>query len=390
MQRRSGPLSATFVRQVKAPGRYGDGRGSYGLYLRVHASRNGRITKSWGQRLRINGRETSLGLGGYPVVSLKRARDKALANRREVEEGRDPRGGGIPTFAELAEQVIRIHAKTWKRDSGLPSQWKQTFRDYVDPVIGAKRVNTITRADVLAIVRPYWSTRPTAAAKALRRVGTVMKYAVAEGHVPHNVAEPSAIRAALPQANGTRKHHKALPHGEVREALQKVRARRAPDAAKLALEFLVLTAARPGEVRGATWSEIDLEASTWTIPPERMKAKRQHRVPLSGRALEVLEEARGLSDGSGFLFPSPAKTGGPVSLWTLRNALVRNGLESTVHGLRASFRNWAAEVATDCPREVAEAALAHVVKNATEAAYMRSDLLERRREVMEKWADYVA
>ena len=385
MKRRSGQrLSATFCKNVNTPGRYGDGRGSHGLYLRVHATANGRIGKSWGQRIRVNGRVTCLGLGSYPVVTLARARGKALANRRAVEEGRDPRRGGMATFRELAEKVIRLHAKSWKAGSKSPGQWRQTFRDYADPVIGDKPVSEITRSDVLAIVGPIWHDKPSVAEKVLRRVGIVLRYAVAQGLVEHSVADASALRAALPKANGVPKHYKALPHGEVAEALARVRASDSPDAARLALEFLVLTACRPGECREAEWAEIDLEAATWTIPAERMKANREHRVPLSRRALEVLNEARELSDG--LLFPSK-RTGRPLSDWAFSELRRRAGIDATLHGFRSSFRDWTAERGVD--HAVAEAALAHVVSNATEAAYRRTDLFENRRKLMEDWAQYL-
>lgn len=387
MERRSGPLSAVFCRNVTTAGRYGDGgRGSHGLYLRVWKRANGRIGKAWAQRITIGGRRTNLGLGTYPAVTLAEARRRALANRQAVEEGRDPRRSAMATFRELAERVIALHAKSWKPGSYLPQAWRQTFRDYADPVIGDRPVNEITRSDVLAIVSPIWHSKPAAAKTVLQRVATVLKYALAEGLVEHNAADAPAIRAALPKTNGGRKHHKALPHGEVAAALAKVRASGSQPAARLALEFLALTACRPGEVRGAEWAEIDLEAGTWTIPAERMKAKRVHRVPLSGPALEVLAEAHELSNGSGLVFPS-ALTGGPVSGRALTDVLRQVDEAGTAHGLRSSFTDWAAESSVD--RAVSEAALAHVV-GGVEGAYRRTDLLERRREVMERWADYLA
>ncbi len=384
MPRPSGPLSAAFCRNVKEPGRYGDGRGSHGLYLRVYRLANGRLGRSWGQRLRIRGRVTCLGLGPYPVVSLAEAREKALENRRVAYRGGDPRRAEVPTFRELAEKVIALHAKSWKPGTYLPQAWRQTFRDYADPEIGDKPVGEITRSDVLAIVTPIWHERPAAARSVLQRIGIVLKYAVAQGLAERNVAEAAAIRAALPKANGGRKHHKALPHGKVAAALAKVRASRAQPATRLALEFLALTACRPGEVRGARWTEIDLEAGTWTIPAERMKAKRAHRVPLSGHALEVLAEARELSGGSELVFPSRTM-GGPVCGRALTDVLRQVGTDATAHGLRSSFRDWCAESGVD--RVLAEAALAHVV-GGVEGAYQRSDLLERRREVMASWAQY--
>lgn len=380
-------MSATFVRQVKEPGRYGDGRSGYGLYLRVHKSRNGRITKSWGQRLRIRGRVTNLGLGPYPVVTLAEAREKALENRRTTYRGEDPRGESLPTFAKVADKVIRLHSKTWKEGSRLPVQWRQTLRDYVLPVIGDKPVHKVTRADVLAIVEPIWHSKPATATRLLQRVGAVLRYAVAQGFIEVDVAEPEAIKAALPKANGsTTEHFKALPHAEVADMLARVRASSARPVARLALEYVILTAARPGEVVGARWDEIDLEAATWTVPRERMKSAREHRVPLSGRALEVLAEARQFDNGSGLIFPSK-HTGRPLRTAVFGELLRSVGIDATAHGTaRSSFRDWCGETGVD--RAVAEAMLAHTVQG-VEGAYARSDLLDRRRPLMEAWAAYV-
>ena len=378
-------LSATFCSKVRTPGRYGDGgRGSHGLYFRVWIRANGRVGKSWAQRLRINNRVTCLGLGTYPAVTLAEARSRALKNRQAVEEGQDPRHGPAPNFRELAERVIALHAESWKKGSQLPRDWRSSFQRYAAP-INDKPVDEITRADVLAIVTPIWHTRPAAARTVLQRIGTVLRYAVAQELVEYNAAEASAIQAALPKANGTLRHHKALPHGKLKAALERVRASNAPPAVRLALEFVALTACRVSEVRGARWEEIDVDAGTWTIPADRMKAKREHKVPLSGRALEILAEARALSNGSGLVFPS-AKTGGLFSRRLPGEVFRRCGVDSTIHGLRSSFRDWAAETGVD--RAVAEAALAHVVQG-VEGAYRRTDLLEARRAIMERWGEHV-
>ena len=376
-------LSASFVRTVKVPGRYGDGRGGYGLYLRVYRQADGRLAKSWAQRIQIGGRRTNLGLGRYPIVSLAEARAKALENRRVVEQGRDPRGGGVPTFRQAAETVIALHSKSWKLGSRLPSKWRQTFRDYAYPRIGDKRVGAITTADVLAVVGPIWTSKPAAARAVRQRIGAVMKWAVAKGYRGDNPAG-DAITAALPR-NGGHQHHKALPHAGLGAALAKVRTDRiSAPAVRLALEFVALTACRSSEVLGATWREIDLEAGVWTIPARRMKTKREHRVPLSARGLEVLRDAPRLSRGD-LVFPSTR--GKQISGRTLTELFRRLGVDSTVHGLRSAFRDWASDMGV--AREVAEAALAHRIRNQTEAAYARSDLLERRREVMERWSNYV-
>ena len=377
------PLSAAFCRTVKTPGRYGDGgRGSHGLYLRVWERVNGRIGKSWGQRLRINGRVTNLGLGVYPVVMLAEAREKALEYRRAAHRGRDPRGGGMPTFDRATEKVIRLHSKQWKQGSRLPAQWRQTLRDYAYPVIGEKRVGEIRTADVMAVLTPIWSTKPAVARIVRQRIGAVLKWAIAQGYREDNPAG-DAISAALPRERG-HIHYRALPHSEIAAALRAVQASNSHPAIRLALQFVALTAGRGAEVCGARWKEIDLEKRVWTIPTTRMKAKREHRVPLSGQALEVLHAARGLSNG-GLVFPG-GRRAKHVSGNVLLRLLRRLGIDTTVHGFRASFRSWASEQAIE--REVAEAALAHTVKG-VEAAYARSDLLERRREVMEVWGCYI-
>ena len=381
---RKRPLTAAFVARVKTPGRYGDGgRGGLGLYLRVHRMKSGRVSKSWGQRIRVGGKPTNLGLGSYPVVTLKEAREKALENRRAVHWGHDPRDGGVPTFEGAVAKVIEIHSPTWKNPSRISGQWRQTLRDYAHPRIGRKRVSEVTTADVLAILKPIWSRKPATARAVRQRIGAVMKWAVAKGYRPDNPAG-DAIAAALPRNGNTTRHFRALPHGEVSAALVKVRNSGAYAGGRLAFEFMVLTAARSNEVRGATWAEI--EHDVWTIPASRMKGKREHRVPLSRRALEILEEARKLHDEGGIVFRGAR--GGRIDTSMFGSLLRRLGVDGTPHGMRSSFRDWCSE--TGVAREVAEAALAHAVKNKVEAAYARSDLLERRREVMEAWAAYLA
>ena len=386
--RRNVPLSNTFCARVREPGRYGDGgRGGHGLYMTVRLFTNGRIGRAWSQRVRINGRPTNLGLGSYPAVTLAEARRRAITNRQTIEEGRDPRRARMPsatTFRALAERVIKLHAKAWKKGSYLPTAWRASFRTYAEP-INDKQVADIRRADVLAILAPIWTAKPAAAKIVLQRVGTVLKYAVAEGLAPLNVADP-ALRAALPKAaNGGTRHHKALPHAEVAGALAKVRASGSSPAARLAVEFLALTACRVGEVLGARWTEVDLQGKVWTVPAARMKTTREFRVPLSGRALEILAEARALSGGSGLVFVSGR--GKQLPRQTPGLLLRRAGIGGTPHGFRSSFRDWCAE-AGGVDRAVAEAALSHIVQG-VEGAYFRSDLLDARRAVVEAWAVHI-
>ena len=380
-------LSATFVRTVSHPGRYGDGRGGFGLSLLVKARDNGRLSKTWSQRLRIHREVTNVGLGSWPVVTLKEAREKALENRRSVEQGRDPRERvtRVPTFAEASEAVIKIHAESWKDGARSAEIWRSRLRDYVMPRLGRKPVNKVTTSDVLGVLVPIWSSKRETAKRVRQLIGAIMKWAVAQGYRDDNPAG-DAIGAALPRGGDTgREHYRALPHAEVGEAVRKVRESGAWPATKLAFEFLVLTAARSGEVRGARWDEID--GATWTIPGERMKTGRPHRVPLSPRALEVLAGARELADGSGLVFPS-VRRGKMLSDMTLSKLVKQLGISAVPHGFRSSFRDWAAECSA-APREVCELALAHVNDDQTEAAYRRSDLFDLRRKLMEDWEAYV-
>ena len=385
---RNKPLTAAFVKNIRKSGRYGDGHGGHGLTLDVKIARNGRVAKSWIQRVRMNDKPTHIGLGAYPVITLAMARDKAIENARALTLGRDPRGGSIeiPTFSKAAETVIGIHAEGWKDGGKSENQWRSSLRDYVLPKIGHKRVNDITTADVMGVLVPHWTSKHETMRRVKQRVSAVMRWSMAQGYRQDDPAG-DALNIALPKRGKPRQHLKALPYHDVSAALDAVDQSSSGLVTKLAFHFLVLTAARSGEVRGATWDEIDLDNATWTVPAERMKARREHRVPLSGRALEVLNEAAKLSGNSGLIFPSP--TGRVLPDSNLSKMLRRSGIESTAHGFRSSFRQWAAEH-TNTPREVCELALAHVNSNAAEAAYQRSDLFDLRRKLMEQWASYLA
>ena len=380
-------LSATFVRHVRIPGRYGDGRGGLGLGLLVRPALRGGLNKSWTQSVRIDGRPTSLGLGRYPVVTLAMARERALENARAIAEGHDPRRSvaPMPTFAEALETVIAIHAPNWKDRPGSERQWRSSLATYALPRIGGKTVDAVTSADVMAVLLPIWSTRRVTAGRVRQRIGAVMKWAVAQGLRADNPAG-DAISAALPKTAAVQRHQRALPHTEVRAALARVRACDACPGIRLAFEFLVLTATRSGEVRNARWQEIDRDGAVWTIPAARMKNGREHRVPLSNRALEVLDGARELAVADGWVFPSPR--GGALHQKHLSELMRALRVDAVPHGFRSSFRDWAAEC-TDAPREVCELALAHVNGDHVEAAYRRSDLFDRRRALMAQWAAYV-
>ena len=383
-KRRYNVLSAAFVSKATAPGHYHDG---HGLILRV--TRAG--TKQWVQRLRIRGKRRELGLGGYPLVTLAMAREAALANRRAVHAGGDPlaekrRARGVPTFAEAARKVFELRRDGW-RNAKHAGQWITTLEQFVFPRIGARGVDEISAEDVIAVLSPIWHAKPTTAKRVRQRIGAVLTWAVAQGLRPDNPAD--AVKAVLPKPNGAGGNaHRALPYIEVADAIAAVRASGAAPVLKLAFEYLVLTAARAGEVRFATWGEIDMDAATWTVPAERMKAKREHRVPLSDRAVEVLGEAQALRSKHGDLV-FPSRGGRPLTERGFIQALARLGINATAHGFRASFRVWAQEC-TNIPREVCEAALAHTNPNKAEAACARSDLFEKRRELMERWARFLS
>ena len=294
-------LTAAFVKNIAEPGRYGDGRGGFGLSLLVRQSASGRLAKGWSQRVRIGGRESNLGLGSFPAVTLSNARGKALANARAVAEGRDPRGSGIPTFAEAAEKTIELQRGSWKGDK-TERLWNSRLAKYALPKFGGLRVDQVMVADVLAVIGPIWQSHAETATKLRQILSVVFRWSIAHGYRADDPAH--AVSAILPKQTGSRNHYAATPYAEVAAAIAKVRDAEACHTARLALEFIVLTAVRSGEARGARWSEIDLEAGLWTVPADRMKAGREFRVPLSGAAMELLRAAQEYSDGSGLVFPS--------------------------------------------------------------------------------------
>ena len=362
---------------------YADGNG---LYLLVDPSG----AKRWVQRIVIRGKRRNLGLGGCATVSLHEAREKAIANRKLAREGGDPiaekHRRAVPTFAEAARQVIDFHRPTWSNAKHV-YQWEMTLSAYAFPRLGALPVDEVSGQDVLSALTPIWTAKPETARRVKQRISAVMDWAVANGFRTDNPAG-KAISQALPRRPRIATHHRTVPYSEVGEVLRSVRESYAALVTKLSFEFLVLTAARSGEVRQARWEEVDSGSETWTVPAERMKAGREHRVPLSGRALEVLDGARSLDSKSILIFPAP-RSGGALSDMTHRNLLRKLGIDAVPHGFRSSFRDWAAE-RTDTPHAVMEAALAHVVANTTEAAYARSDLFERRRRLMAQWAEYLS
>ena len=375
-------LTPAFVRNVSQSGRYCDG---HGLFLDVRPSGS----RSWIQRLTIRGRRTELGLGGFPLVSLKEARQQAFANRKLARSGGDPlaekrRIRSMPTFAYATEQVWNQLRPAW-RNRKHPKTWLSSLERYAFPRIGKRPVSEVSSADVLEILTPLWHRKAATAKRVRQRIRAVMEWAVAMELRPDNPCD--RIGSVLGPQRDLVQHMQALPHCEVALAIETVRASRVRPVVKLAFEFLVLTAARSGEVRGAVWSEIDQDGAVWTLPAARMKTHREHRMPLCGRALEVLAVARRMGRGNPLVFPS---VGGKQLRDMMLSGLLKDlKIAAVPHGFRSSFRDWAAEE-TNHPREVIEAALAHVVRNPVEAAYARSDLFERRRLLMNDWARYLA
>jgi integrase len=280
--------------------------------------------------------------------------------------------------------VHELHRPTW-RNAKHANDFIASLEAYAFPRIGRLKVGEVSTGDVLAVLSPIWTSKRETARRVRQRIGTVMKWAIAQGWRQDNPA--ANIDQALPRTDRTKARRKALPYAAVAECISTVHASRAGQATKLALEFLALTASRSGEVRLAAWPEVDLAAAVWEIPATRMKMKRPHRVPLSVRALAILQEAAAFRDGD-IVFPG-TKRGRPLSDMTLSKLVKELGFDADVHGFRTSFRTWVQEQ-TDYPREVAEAALAHAVGDDVEQAYARSDLFEKRRTMMEAWAGYLA
>ena len=375
-------LTAAQVRAAVEPGKYRDGNG---LFLRVEPSGS----KRWVQRITIRGKITELGLGSASLVSLAEAREQAFENRKLARSGSDPmrarrEASAIMSFEEAARHVHDVHTPSW-RNAKHAAQFISTLETYAFPRLGRLRVSEITTADVLAVLQPIWLEKAETARRVRQRIGMVMKWAIAQGWRQDNPV--LSISEALPKQDRTQAHRKALHYNALPEFVEKLQASGANLSTRLALELLILTASRSGEVRLAQWSEFDLEAALWIRPASRMKANKEHRVPLSGRALEVLTEAQALKGEDDLVFPG-TKYGKPLSDMTLLKLAKSIVPDIHVHGFRTSFKTWAQE-RTNFAREVSEAALAHTIRDKAEAAYARSDLFEKRRKIMEGWADFL-
>ena len=345
------------------------------------------MSNGWAQRLRINGKPFEIGLGAYPITTLAVARAKALDNARIVAEGGGPRkwATAIPRFTNAFESVISLNRAYWKA-GGRVEDWRKSIETYALPLIGDKKVSEITTADVLAVGSPIWSTKRPAAAKVRRRVSAVMKWDIAEGHRTDDPAG-DAITAVLPKGGHTNQHQQDLPSANVGAALAAARKSGAWLSTKRALELLTLTTTRSVEEREAVWAEIDLDSATWTIPAARMKAGKEHRIPLSRQAIAVLESP-GASGVDSEWLNFPSMNGKVMESKLLSELLHSINVDCVPHGMSSSFRDWAAEC-SDAPREIAGHALGHVEGSASELAYRLTDYFEQRREFMQQWADYV-
>ena len=398
MARKTERLSDLGIRQKSKAGAYADGRG---LYLQVSPSE----TKSWLFRFMLSGHERWMGLGPYPDVTLAAAREEALECRHMLRDGVDPienrrakkaaaklMAGKNITFRECAENHIEAHRPGW-RNPKHAAQWRSTLVTYAYPIIGQVPVGDIDTGLILRVLKPIWQTKTETANRLRQRIEAVIDGAIALGlRSGENPARwRGHLQNLLPSQSKVSRvqHFKAMAYTDVPVFFRDLRQRDAVSACAMA--FSILTAARSGEVRGLSWDEIDMDQAIWTIPEERTKAGRPHRIPLSSEALAVLHRMKAIQvDGEEHVFPG-RWPGRQMSENTMRkflqNDMQRQGL--TVHGFRSTFRDWAAEQ-SNFPREVAEAALAHALKDKTEAAYQRADLLERRRKLMEMWAGYCA
>ncbi len=392
MPRRSAKLNALAAQRARRPGLFSDGAG---LYLRVSRAE----TKSWVFRFMLNGRAREMGLGPFPLISLAGARSKALEARKLLHEGVDPievrnaseraqilDAARTLTFDECAARYIEDRRTAWSgKTAGL---WETTLATHVSPIFGKVPVREIDTALVRRALDPIWKRIPETAGKVRYRIELILDWATASeyrtglnparwrGHLDKLLPKKSLIHRE--------EHHTALAYTDIGDFLESLRSR--TGTAPLALEFLILTGCRTSEVLLAQWSEFDLAGRVWIIPAMRMKTKREHRVPISNRAMEILRKAEGAD--TEYVFPG-SRPGKPLSNMAFLEVLRRMEVEVTTHGFRSTFRDWAAEI-TAFPREVAEQALAHTVSNKVEAAYRRGDLFEKRRKLMDAWSDYCA
>ena len=383
------------INRLKEPGLWAVG-GVAGLYLHVNA----RGARSWILRVVVGDKRRDMGLGGYPDIGVADARQKAREARLKIEQGVDPillrkqakselmaLQATDKTFEQAAGEYIKIHAESWSNDKHR-KQWERTLTAYAFPVVGKLSLRHIRQEHILKILEPIWTTKTETATRVRGRMESILDWAKVKGlrsgenpaawkgHLDHMLPAPTRLKKV--------EHLTAVPVREMPGFMVKLR--QAAGIAAQALEFLILTAARSGEVRGITWEEVSLDDALWIVPAERMKMKKEHRVPLSNRAVDILKSQPRI-DGNPLVFPAPR--GSQMSDATMSAVLKRMNVDATVHGFRSSFRDWCGDY-TNYPRDLAEQCLAHGADDPVEAAYRRGDALERRREIMNEWSKFIA
>lgn len=388
-------LSALEVSRLKAPGFVSVG-GVPGLSLQVSATG----ARSWILRVKVGSKRRDMGLGPYPAVTLAQAHQKAREAREAIEQGNDPimvreraqsklraAQASAITFKQAAAKFIEAKAPEW-RNPKHKAQWTATLKSYAFPIIGDLDVNDVADAHILQILEPIWPTKTETATRVRGRIENVLDWATAKkyrsgenparwrGHMDKLLSAPKKTTAVV--------HHEAVPVDDAPAFLATLQERKG--SAARALEFLLLTATRSGEVRGAAWSEFDLDKGLWAIPAGRTKSGREHRVPLTESMMAILRQQPHL-EGCDWVFPSPS--GKRLSDMAITQVMRRMGFTAVPHGLRSTFRDWVAEK-TSYPRDLAEKALAHTLADSVEAAYQRGDMFEKRRKMMDSWVKYLA
>ena len=378
-------LTAMTVKKLSKPGKYADGNN---LYLQIDISG----ARRWILRLTVGHRRRDMGLGSTMIVSLEEARKLARLYRGIAKSGGDPflerqkeRGFKV-TFAYCAQKVHELNKPTWKNEK-FALQWYSSLENHVLPKIGELPVSQITSSDILSVLSPIWNTRTDTARKLKQRIRLIIKWARAKGFFqgddPVELAEQ-----ALPRKKRSDNHHKSLSYKDVPDLIVKIKESKISLPTQLAIQFTILSACRTSEVLRASWDEIDMQNLIWTIPAKRMKTGKIHEVPISSGMKDVLKDAKDKIGSPDYIFSSD-QSGKELSNNTLRLAVQKRlGVDTTIHGMRSSFKDWASET-TNFANEVSEMALAHVIPNKTEAAYRRGNLMDKRRHLMQMWSDFI-
>jgi len=378
-------LTSIAVKKLSKPGKYADGNN---LYLQIDPSG----ARRWILRLTVGHRRRDMGLGSTSIISLEEARELARQYRAIAKSGGDPflerqkeRGLKV-TFSFCAQKVHELNKPIWKNEK-FSKQWFSSLENHVLPKIGQMPISQITSSDILNVLSPIWNNKSDTARKLKQRIRLTIKWARAKGYFqgddPVELAEQ-----ALPKKKRSNNHHKSLPYEQISDLVNKIKESKISLPTKLAIQFTILSACRTSEVLNASWNEIDMDRMIWTIPAKRMKTDKIHEVPISSGMLYILQEAREKLGSTDLIFTSN-QTGKELSNNTLRLAVQKRlGVDTTIHGMRSSFKDWASET-TNFGNEVSEMALAHVIPNKTEAAYRRGNLMDKRRHLMQMWSDYL-